>query len=100
MTNIHHLSICTILTAVLSPPSMVLGQVDDYQPKQVLRNPIRAITNPPIAAVDDAEIDGDELVIGVEVNGEARAYPINQLTGPRREIINDKLGGQAIAATW
>lgn len=100
MTNIRLMSICGLLTVVLYAHSTVLGQVDDYQPKQVLRNPIRAITNPPIAAADDAEIDGDELVIGVEVNGEARAYPINQLTGPRREIINDHLGGKAIAATW
>ena len=23
----------------------------------------------------------------------ARAYPINMLTGPQREIINDRLGG-------
>jgi hypothetical protein len=34
------------------------------------------------------------------VEGKARAYPINMLTGPRREIINDELGGKAIAATW
>ena len=42
----------------------------------------------------------DELVIGVEVGGQARAYPINMLTGPVREIINDDLAGTAIAATW
>ena len=32
--------------------------------------------------------------------GQARAYPINMLTGPSREIINDVLGGVPIAATW
>jgi len=41
-----------------------------------------------------------ELVLGVVVGEEARAYPINMLTGPSREIINDSLGGQWIAATW
>jgi len=66
----------------------------------VLRRPIRPITDPKFVAVDQAEVDDGELVIGVEVNGQARAYPINQLTGPNREIINDTLGGQAIAATW
>ena len=45
-------------------------------------------------------VKDEELVLGVVVKGEARAYPINMLTSPRREIINDKLGGQAIAATW
>jgi hypothetical protein len=34
------------------------------------------------------------------VKGESRADPINMLTGPQREIINDRLGGRAIAATW
>jgi hypothetical protein len=36
----------------------------------------------------------------VMINGESRAYPINMLTGPSREILNDRLGGTAIAATW
>ena len=51
--------------------------------------------------IGDMDADGDnELVIGVEIDGQARAYPINQLTGPSREIINDVLAGTAIAATW
>ena len=41
-----------------------------------------------------------EPVLGVVVGDQARAYPINMLTGPHREIINDTLGGSAIAATW
>ena len=46
------------------------------------------------------KINPAELVIGVTVGKESRAYPINMLTGPDREIINDHLGGQPIAATW
>jgi hypothetical protein len=42
----------------------------------------------------------EELVLGTVIGGEARAYPLNMLTGPTREIINDRLGGRAIAATW
>jgi len=70
--------------------------------------PIRVV--PPFPAIVDApfipgvdvedEVTGKELVLGVVVDGEARAYPINMLTGPQREIINDHLGGRAIAATW
>lgn len=45
-------------------------------------------------------IHDDELVLGVVIDGEARAYPINMLTGPTREIINDELNDVAIAATW
>ena len=59
-----------------------------------------AITEFPVVAASEIELSENELVLGVEMNGEARAYPINMLTGPRREIINDTLGGVAIAATW
>ncbi len=45
-------------------------------------------------------VNDDELVLGVTVANESRAYPINQLTKPTREIINDTLGDQPIAATW
>ena len=33
-------------------------------------------------------------------NGAGKTTTINMLTGPRREIINDVLGGRPIAATW
>ena len=46
------------------------------------------------------QVRGPELVLGVTVGDESRAYPLDQLTGPVREIINDTLGGTAIAATW
>ena len=39
----------------------------------------------------------DELVMGVVINGEARAYPEN--LGWWHEIINDKVGGQFISIT-
>lgn len=46
------------------------------------------------------EVVADELVLGVVVDGQARAYPINVMTGPTREVFNDELAGHAIAATW
>lgn len=46
------------------------------------------------------ELNPTELVLGATIGEESRAYPINMLTGPEREIINDTLGGKAIAATW
>jgi len=76
-------------------------QADEFNPRQVV-SPIRAITNAKISKPEVLEnlVGAGDLVLGVEINGEARAYPINMLTGPKREIINDKLGGRAIAATW
>lgn len=74
--------------------------VDNYTPRTVLPVPLRAITDPKIVTANEAQISDNELVLGVEIDGQARAYPINQLTGPTREIINDELAGTAIAATW
>ena len=84
-------------------PSLALSQrrdVTKYAPRTVIAKVFPAIVDPKIADADHAQLSGNDLVIGVVVNGEPRAYPINQLTGPRREIINDVLGGMAIAATW
>lgn len=82
------------------PTAFGQSATPDYSPITVIPRALPAITNPNVIAAKDADITDGELVIGVEIDGEARAYPINQLTGPRREIINDTLGGIAIAATW
>jgi len=75
----------------------------EFNPRTVLKNPLPAITNAahlPAAQATPELVNDNELVLGVMVGGQARAYPINMLTGPRREIINDTLGGRRIAATW
>lgn len=76
------------------------AQGPTYAPRVVIERAFPAITDPKLIPADQSTLGDNELVIGVEVDGEARAYPINQLTGPRREIINDTLAGTAIAATW
>ena len=70
--------------------------------------PVEVVPRPPIVkdfqflSVKQAvgKVDDDEMVLAVEINGEARAYPLNMMTGPKREVFNDTLGGRAIAATW
>ncbi len=42
----------------------------------------------------------EDFVIGVELNGEARAYALNSMTTPAQHIVNDTLGGVPIAVTW
>jgi hypothetical protein len=61
---------------------------------------IRAIDNPQFYDVSaaDLEYEPDELVLGVELNGEARAYPMVVLS--RVEIVNDTIGDQPIAVTY
>ncbi len=77
------------------------GKPDEFTPLQVV-SPFPVIQEPetiPGKEVKEQVLES-ELVLGVVVGEEARAYPINMLTGPSREIINDSLGGQWIAATW
>ena len=50
------------------------------------------------AEADAAGIDPSVQVIGLEINGESRAYPIPFLSS--HEIVNDEVGGRRIAVTW
>lgn len=90
----------TVLFAALAGAAQAENRLP-FNPR-VLMSPRRAIVDAPVLAAGEVrdEVVGNELVIGVVVNGKPRAYPINMLTGPSREIINDQLGGTAIAATW
>ncbi|MBC8290324.1 MAG: DUF3179 domain-containing protein [Planctomycetes bacterium] len=90
-----------VVTA-LSLSENALAQEDlPFNPRKLM-TPRRAIVDAKFLKAGEVkdEVVGNELVLGVVVNGKARAYPINMLTGPSREIVNDQLGGSAIAATW
>ncbi len=43
-------------------------------------------------------LSGSDRVLGVEVNGDARAYPIRVMD--QHEIVNDIIGGVAVAVTY
>lgn len=43
-------------------------------------------------------LGGNDLVIGVEINNDARAYPIRILNW--HEIVNDKIGGEDVVVTY
>ena len=61
---------------------------------------IPAIDEPEFVSAEEASIylrHGDR-VIGVELKGEARAYPEEFLNG--REVVNDSLGSGPITVTW
>lgn len=76
--------------------------VDAFDPVVVEKEPRPPIVDAPFIRASDVvdQVRSEELVLGIVVGGEARAYPINMLVGPEREIINDIVGGRAIAATW
>jgi len=64
----------------------------------LLRDAIAPIYEPQFIPADQANMDSKELVIGVEINGESRAYPVGPLN--RREMVNDVVGGVPILVTW
>ncbi len=74
----------------------------DFNPVTLIRKPFEAITNVKSYPADHERVDvaADELVIGIDIGGQSRAYPVNMLNGPYREIINDSIGEIGIAATW
>lgn len=93
-----------VVVAVVTSLDLVafLDAEQPFRPNRVITAGFDPITKFETRTVNEIadRIGPDELVLGVIVNGEARAYPINMLTGPSREIINDKLGGKKIGATW
>ena len=58
---------------------------------------IPALTNPAFAA-DATYLFDEDLVLGVVINGVARAYPHN--IGWWHEIVNDEIGGEFISVTF
>ncbi|MYD29838.1 MAG: DUF3179 domain-containing protein [Dehalococcoidia bacterium] len=61
---------------------------------------IPAIDNPRFVTAEEADrqLALSDLVIGVSIDGEHRAYGAAFLSA--HEIVNDTLGGRAIAVTW
>ena len=94
----------TVSTPAETGPEPTRIPPDKYADLEIVtllpRDAIPAIDDPqfmPITEADDF-YDPDELVIGVEFNGDARAYSIPFLSN--REIVNDTVGGVKIAVTW
>lgn len=86
---------CFIITAV------AFSQNNDLPKefKRILpRGRIAAITNPQFVPANKANIADDSWVLGVVVNGEARAYSLNLLNS--HEVVNDQIGETAFAAVW
>ncbi len=56
--------------------------------------------DPELLPAAAAAIEDSDLVMGIVINGEARAYPVNYMNGPTNEVLNDTLGGTPIAPSW
>jgi hypothetical protein len=63
------------------------------------RDGIPALSDPPLITPGEAGyLEPGDRVIGIELNGEARAYPVAILNW--HEIVNDEIGGRRFAITY
>lgn len=63
------------------------------------RDCIPSIDEPKYVSTPEADFLGDdELIMGVNINGQQRAYPARIMD--YHEIVNDTIAGQPIAVTW
>ena len=66
------------------------------------RDGIRSIDSPQFLSAREADDRGEmvptEFVIGISINGESKAYPVNILS--RHEIVNDTVGSVPVAVTF
>ena len=96
------------LTAIPSPtpgPTATKSdQEDQFSHLEIVtvlaQDEIQAILNPRFMTSEEArsEYGQAELVLGLSINGDHRAYSITHLSG--REIVNDVVGGVPVAVTW
>jgi hypothetical protein len=62
------------------------------------RDDIPSIDSPKFVSAEDAGLQDSDLVLGLNINGDIRAYPLNILVW--HEIVNDEVGGTPVAVTY
>jgi len=87
----------TIAGPLLDPTETSEQRPVDYR-ESLPRDAITPIYDPEFVASSEIDWSDDELVIGVEFDGDARAYPVGLLTW--REIVIDDHRGIPTMVTW
>ena len=96
---IRILSVLALLSLGVGLGGIALAEELPEGVEQILeRGKIAAISNPQFVTADKAEIADDAWVLGVEIDGQARAYSLNLLN--RHEVVNDQIGEKSFAAVW
>jgi hypothetical protein len=80
----------------LSEPTIPIRSILSGGPP---KDGIPALSSPRFVTADEAVfLDRDDLVVGIEDGGLAKAYPIKILNW--HEVVNDRLGARALAVTY
>lgn len=75
------------LAEVMPDFARVLGK-DDILP----------IYDPVMVSAEESGLEDDDHVMGLAIDGEARAYPVRELFS--REMVNDEVAGVPVLVTW
>ncbi len=86
--------------AVLQASGAAFDPIREDEIQSILpEDAIPALVHPSfLTAAQASDIRPGELVIGVAINGDARAYPLATLSA--HEIVDDDIGSQHLAVTW
>lgn len=83
-------------------PSLINPRVLDTRnyafPRLLGLDAIAPVYEPQFVAASESPLRDEELIIGVSLEEEAKAYPISVLRF--REMVNDELGELPILVTW
>jgi hypothetical protein len=73
-----------------------------FQPVKKIVVALKPVTSLPSVRGDDpaAGMSDGETVIGIEVAGAARAYPLATMVTPQTEVFNDTVGDHPVVITW
>ena len=85
------------LACSVSPHSEEDTLPDAFQ-QIIPRGRIAAINDPRYVSAEEARIEDDSFVLGVVIDGQARAYSLNLLNA--HEVVNDEIGKTKFAAVW
>ncbi len=82
---------------LLSPSGVRRLDIQRYRSDAAV-DAILPVYDPVFATSAEIDLHEDDLVIGVDIGSDARAYPVRMLR--RREMVNDIVGGVPILVTW
>jgi hypothetical protein len=69
-----------------------------YDGGRIPRDAITPIYTPKFVAPDEVSLRREEMVMGLVINGDVRAYPVGMMRV--REMVNDVVGGEPVLVTW
>jgi len=88
----------TLLTLLLPVALTAPEALPDGVERLLPRGRIAAVTQPVFVPASDADLPDTAWVLGVVIEGQARAFSLNLLN--RHEIVNDTVGHTPYAAVW